>query len=170
MSRYDDYLEKAKDMAEAVVNKAREMTEEGSKARDLTHNAREQASAIAFGAREKVNGLLQDARAVKEIRQGISELEALPEFEGSILYNMELETMIRDLNGLLLIINDNRLDDASVTEEIRKVMNKVQPDADQKAEESSQEGSAEKTATEKAKAATYSACERALEAFNVAAE
>ena len=163
MGRYDDYLEKAKDMAESVVNKAKEMTGEGSK-------AREQASAIAFGAREKVNGLLQDARAVKEIRQGISELEALPEFEGSILYNMELETMIRDLNGLLLIINDNRLDDASVTEEIRKVMSKVQPDADQKAEESSQEGSAEKTATEKAKAATYSACERALEAFNVAAE
>ena len=159
MGRYDDYLEKAKDMAESVVNKAKEMTGEGSK-------AREQASAIAFGAREKVNGLLQDARAVKEIRQGISELEALPEFEGSILYNMELETMIRDLNGLLLIINDNRLDDASVTEEIRKVMSKVQPDLRRKRINWQKVA----VATEKAKAATYSACERALEAFNVTGE
>ena len=162
MGRYDDYLEKAKDMAESVVNKAKEMTGEGSK-------AREQASAIAFGAREKVNGLLQDARAVKEIRQGISELEALPEFEGSILYNMELETMIRDLNGLLLIINDNRLDAASVTEEIMKVMDKVQPAADQQAEDAP-EKTAEQQATENAKAVTYSSCERALKALNVSAE
>ena len=77
--------------------------------------------------------------------------------------------MIRDLNGLLLIINDNRLDDASVTEEIMKVMDKVQPAADQQAEDAS-EKTAEQQATENAKAVTYSACERALKALNVSAE
>ena len=71
---------------------------------------------------------MQDAKAVKEIKQGIIELESLPEVEGSILYTMELESMKNNLKSLLLIISDNRLDDASVEEEIKKAMGKVHPE------------------------------------------
>jgi hypothetical protein len=95
---------------------------------------------------------------MKEIRQGIAELEALPEFEGSILYNMELESMINYLKSLALSIEDKRLDDRSVEEEIRKVMDKALPDADPQTEE--------EKAIAGAKAVAHAACERALQTLD----
>lgn len=174
MGKYDEYLDRAKDLAEDagnmaknfadnVVSRAREITDEGSKVRELKKNAAEQASSFALGAREKVQGMMQDARAGKEIRQAITDLQALPEFEGSILYSMELEAMINDLNALMLIVNDSRLDDSSVLEEVRKVAGKVQPSSDIR------EDDAEQQAIEKAKAISFSACIRVLDAFESAA-
>ena len=135
-----------------------------SKVRELAHNAKEQTAAISLGAREKVQGVLQDAGAVKELKQGITELEALPE-DGSILYKMDLETMINDLSSLMLIIKDSRLDDGSVEEEIRKVMNKVGPAEDTQPDGPAQDMTDEQKLLETARSAAYNACTRALEAL-----
>jgi len=138
-----------------------------------------------FGAKEKVQGVIQDVKASKEIKQGIAELEALPEFEGSIIYKMELEAMSNYLNSLLLVVNDSRLDDASVIEEIREVMGKVQPAAQPEAQEEagSQPGegeqpseineqpeNSEQQAIAKLNAIVYDSCERALAALSTASE
>ncbi len=193
MGKLEEYIERAKDLAEdatdaakvvagEVIDKAKELTEENSKVKELTKNAKEQAAAISFGAREKVQGIVSDAKAVKEISIGIEELKAMPEVEGSILYTMEHESMINNLKSLMLFINDRRLDDASVEEEIRRVMEKVKPaempvqDAVQTeapAAEAEQEAapapelSDEEKAIENAKIIAYSACTRAIEALGV---
>ena len=98
------------------------------------NSARNLAEDTGDKAKNKFQGVLQDARAGKEIRQGIDQLENLPEFDGSIVYKMELEAAVNSLSSLLLIISDSRLDDESVAEEIRKVMNKIQPSADSQEE------------------------------------
>ena len=190
MEKFEEYLDRAKDMAEdagdiakniagEAMSKAKELTAEGSKVRELKKSAQEQAATLAFNAKEKVEGFLQDTRAGKEIRQGINALGELPEFEGSILYTMELQSMTNDLRSLFLIINDNRLDAQSVAEEITKVMNKVKPaaaepaapqaDADQApapTEQASTDQAApmtdEEKAIEAAKAIAYDACVKAL--------
>ena len=174
MEKFEEYLDRARDLAGdagdmakkiagEVAGKAKELTEEHGKVKELAQNAREQSATLALGAKEKVQGAIQDVMAGKEIRQGISELENLPEFEGSILYKMELESMINDLSALNLFINDKRLDDASVIEEVRKVLDKVQP-----AGELGEDATEEQLAIEKAKNIAYSACMRTLEALNAA--
>ena len=184
MGTFEDYLERAKDLAEdageiakkaagEAVDRVKELTEEGSKAREMVKNAKEESAALAFGAKKKVEGMIQDARAIKEIKQGIIELEGLPEFEGSIIYSMELEAMKNDLNALMLFIGDGRLDDASVVEEIKKVMGKVKPAPFVQAEADGQQTpqpTEEEQAIEKVKAIAYDACVRALATMNVSAE
>lgn len=168
MSDFNDYLNKAKDIADdaregamdvagEVVSKVRELTDDGKKVRDLKESAKEQASSLTSGAKEKLQGLFKDAGAGKEIKQGISELEDLPEFEGSILYSMELQALVSDLKRLDLIINDDRMDATSVVEEIQNVMDKVQPD------DPDPEATEEQQAIDRAKAIAYGACERAKE-------
>ena len=163
MGKLEEYIERAKDLAEdasdaaktvagEVMDRAKDLTEEKSKVRELTQSAKEQAAAISFGAREKVQGIIGDAKAVKEISIGIEELQAMPEVEGSILYTMEHESMINNLKSLMLFISDRRLDDASVEEEIRRV--------------AASEMSAEDQAIENAKIIAYSACTRAIEALS----
>lgn len=178
MDKFEEYLDKAKDLAGdagdmakhfagEVVSKAKELTEEGGKVREMAKNAKEQTAAMTFGAREKVNGILQDARAVKEIKLGVAELETLPE-DGSILYKMDLEAIINDLSKLSLFVSDGRLDDGSVEEEIRKVMSKVEPavSMDPESEPLTAETlTDEQLLIEKAKAIAYGACTRALEAL-----
>lgn len=191
MGKLEEYMERAKDLAEdatdaakvvagEVIDKAKELTEENSKVKELTQSAKKQAAAISFGAKEKVQGIVSDAKAVKEISIGIEELKAMPEVEGSILYTMEHESMINNLKSLMLFINDRRLDDASVEEEIRRVMEKVKP-ADMPAQEAEQavalvadaemeaapapELSEEEQAIENARIIAYSACTRAIEAL-----
>ena len=176
MGKFDEYLGRAKDLAseagdaaktvaDDVVSRAKDLTEEGSAARELAKNAKGQAVSIAEGAKEKVQGLMQDARAVKDIGLGIAELEALPEVEGSILYTMELETAINSLKSLQLTIGDNRLDDRSVAEEIRKTMDKVKPDGSEQGQEG--QASEEDLAINNAKTVAYNACARALESLNM---
>ena len=182
MGKLEEYIERAKDLAEdasdaaktvagEVMDRAKDLTEEKSKVRELTQSAKEQAAAISFGAREKVQGIIGDAKAVKEISIGIEELQAMPEVEGSILYTMEHESMINNLKSLMLFISDRRLDDASVEEEIRRVMEKVAPaympaqEAEQ-TEAAASEMSAEDQAIENAKIIAYSACTRAIEALS----
>ena len=171
MGKFDEYLDRAKDLAaeagdtaktvaDDVVSRAKDLTEEGSAARELAKSAKGQAVSIAEGAKEKVQGLMQDARAVKDIGLGIAELEALAEVEGSILYTMELETVINSLKSLQLTIGDNRLDDRSVAEEIKKTMEKVRPDETQQASE-------EELAINNVKTIAYNACARALESLNM---
>ena len=171
MGKIDEYLDRAKDLAaeagdaaktvaDDVVSRAKDLTEEGSAARELAKNAKGQAVSIAEGAKEKVQGLMQDVRAVKDIGLGIAELEALPEVEGSILYTMELETVTNSLKSLQLTIGDNRLDDRSVAEEIKKTMEKVRPDETQQASE-------EELAINNVKTIAYNACERALESISL---
>ncbi len=205
MDKFEKYLDKAKDLAGdagdmakhfagEVVSKAKELTEEGGKVREMAKNAKEQTAAMTFGAREKVNGILQDARAVKEIKLAVAELEAFPD-DGSILYKMDLEAIINDLSKLSLFVSDSRLDDGSVEEEIRKVMSKIEPavsaasidpaasasdtepegtpdiEADEAAQQPTSEPLTGETLTdeqlliEKAKAIAYGACTRALEAL-----
>ena len=179
MDKFEEYFEKAKDFADdakegmmdlfgEAMEKAKELTDDGDKVKKFTENARGQAASLTQSAKEKVEGILQDTRAGREIKQGLTELENLPEFEGSILYSMELQSMINVLRALYLLINDNRLDDASVIEEIKKAMVKVQPevmDADADA------GVSEETkAIEAAKTIAYCACERALSVMGTAAE
>ncbi len=174
MGKLDEYLERAKDIAEdakegardvfdEVVSRAKEVADEGSEARKIVQNAKETSSAIAFGAKEKVQGILQDARAIKEIKQGIAELEALPEIDGSIIYTMEVQTLVNNLRALSLLIDDERLDNDTVADEIRKVMVKVVPDAEKQAEDAAQPKTEEEQAIEDAKVIAYSACIRALE-------
>ena len=173
MGDFEKYLNRAKNLAEEagdmakniagdVVNRAKELTEEGSKVRELTQKAKEQTSAVTLGAREKLQSVLQDNKAGKELRLGISQLEALPEIEGSIIYRMELETAVNYLNSLILIIGDGRLDDASVVEEIRRVRDKVQPSADLP-----EDAADEQLAIENVKTITYNACAKALECMNL---
>ena len=168
MGTFEEYLDKAKDIAEdasegakdfagEVVDKVRELTDDGKKVKELKETAKEQASSITSGAKEKLQGLFQDAGAGRAIKQGISELEDLPEFEGSILYSMELQALVSDLKRLDLIIDDDRMDATSVVEEIQRVMDKVQPsDPDAEATE-------EQLAIDRAKAIAYGACEKAKE-------
>lgn len=200
MGKLEEYIERAKDLAEdasdaaktvagEVVDRAKNLSEEKSKVRELTQSAKEQAAAISFGAKEKVQSIFSDANAVKELSIGIEELKAMPEVEGSILYTMEHESMINNLKSLMLFISDRRLDDASVEEEIRGVMEKVKPagvaaeagqaeaavqaqDADQAVglvadagQEAAPEMSAEEQAIENAKIIAYGACTRAIEAL-----
>lgn len=180
MGKFEEYLDRAKDLAEDagdaakkfaedVRSKAKELADEDSKVKELAQGAREQAAAISFGAKEKMQGALQDVRAGKEIKAGIAELENLPEFEGSIIYKMELEAMINDLRKLMLFIEDNRLDDVSVIEEVGKVMAKVQPAAVNEAEEAPELTDEEK-AIENAKTIAYSACTRALTVLKASAQ
>ena len=170
MSDFEEYFDKAKDIAEdaaegardfaeEVASRVKEFTDDGRKVRDLKKNAKEQASSISLGVKEKVQGLLQDAGATGEIKKGIAELEALPEFEGSILYSMEIQALISDLKRLDMIINDNRMDKASVVEEIKRVVEKVQPAAEIEA------GNLEQLSIEQAKAISFNACLRALDAI-----
>jgi hypothetical protein len=181
MGKLEEYLERAKDLAEEagaaaktaageVRDRAKELTEENSKVKELTQSAKDQAAAISFGAREKVQGIVSDAKAVKELSIGIEELQAMPEVEGSILYTMEHESMINNLKSLMLFINDRRLDDASVEEEIRRVMEKVKP-AEMPAQDAEQTEapalSEEDQAIENARIIAYSACTRAIEALGV---
>ena len=183
MGKLDEYINRAKNLAEEasdaaknaageVMGRAKELGDEHSKVKELTQSARTQTAAFAIGAKEKVQGVIQDAKTVKEIKQGVVELEALPEFEGSIIYSMELEAMKNDLNGLSLFIGDGRLDDASVVEEIKKVMGKVKPAPFVQTVEGEPqaEPTAEEQAIEKAKTIAYDACVRALAAMNVSAE
>ena len=191
MGKLEEYLERAKDIAEEAgdvaknfageaMSKAKELTEENARVRELTQSAKEHASTISLGAREKVQGIVSDAKAVKELSIGIEELQAMPEVEGSILYTMEHESMINNLKSLMLFINDRRLDDASVEEEIRRVMEKVKP-AEMPAQDADQavalvadaemeaapapELSEEEQAIENARIIAYSACTRAIEAL-----
>ena len=133
-------------------------------ARNLVKGAGDVAktAAVSHGIKEKVQDALQDGKAVKELRQGLSQLEALPEIEGSIIYRMELETTINYLNSLQLIISDSRMDKESAAEEIRNVMDKVQPVVDPQEAESEEE-----QAIENVKAIAYSVCTRALEALSL---
>ena len=181
MGKLEEYIERAKDLAEdatdaaktvagEVMDKAKELSEENGKVKELTQSAKKQAAAISFGAKEKVQGIVSDAKAVKEISIGIEELKAMPEVEGSILYTMEHESMINNLKSLMLFINDRRLDDASVEEEIRRVMEKVKP-AEMPAQDAEQAEapavSEEEQAIENARVIAYSACTRAIEALGV---
>ena len=183
MGKLDEYINRAKNLAEEasdaaknaageVMGRAKELGDEHSKVKELTQSARTQTAAFAIGAKEKVQGVIQDAKTVKEIKQGVVELEALPEFEGSIIYSMELEAMKNDLNSLSLFIGDGRLDDASVVEEIKKVMVKVKPAPFVQAVEGEPqtEPTEEELAIDKAKSIAYDACARALAAMNVSAE
>ena len=170
MGKFDEYLDKAKDiaedaedgakiLAEEVSSKVRELTDDGKKVRELKKNAKEQAASLTLGVKEKVRGAMQGGGAGKEIRQGVSELEALPEFEGSMLYSMELEALISDLKRLDLIINDDRMDKDSIVIEIRRVIEKVQPSSDVQPDD------AEQQAIERAKDIAFTACLRALDAL-----
>ena len=143
------------DNLDKYLNKAREMAE------DAGGKAKNAAGDVLGAAREKLQGVLQDNRAGKEIRQGIAELEALPEIDGSILYTMELQSAGSYLRNLLLIINDGRLDSASVAEELSRVMDRVQP-----ADDTQEEETEEQQAIANVKNIVYSACARALEALN----
>ena len=201
MEKFDEYLDKAKDLAEdaseiakkaagEVASKARELADDHSKAKELMKEAKEQSvefaheakekssafasgareksSTIAAGAKEKVQGILQDSNAVKEIGQGITDLENLPAFDGSIIYNMDLEAMLSDLRALQLIIKDNRLDDKSVEEEIRKVMDKVRPSEAKLADGEAAQLTDEERAIETARTTAYNACKRALATLGIA--
>ena len=175
MGIFDEYFEKAKDLAEdardgakdvfgEVASRAKEVAGEGSEARKIVQSAKEQSAAAAIGAKEKVQGMIQDAKAIKEIKQGIAELEALPEIDGSIVYTMEIQTLVNNLRALYLLVDDKRLDDETVAGEIRKAMAKIQPSGELQAE-----GAAQKTeedlAIENAKNIAYGACVKALESL-----
>lgn len=168
MSKFNEYLDRAKDLAQEagdmaknaageVVDRAKDLADERSKVKELMNDAKTQTSAFTQSAKEKVQGMMKDANAVKEIKQCIAELEDLPDVEGSIVYRMDLEALIFDLRSLSLFIEDKRLDDDSVAEEINKVMAKVKP------EEGSDPEDAEQQAIANAKAIACNACVRALE-------
>lgn len=159
----EDAGDVAKTIAGDVVDRAKKLTEEGGKARELAKSAREQTASLSNEVKEKVQGVLSDGKAVKEIAQGIAQLEALPEIEGSILYTMELETAINYLKSLQLVISDNRMDSKTAAEEIRKVMDKVQPSSDPQ-----EIRSEENQAIENVQAIAYNACIKTLEALGQA--
>ena len=177
MGTLNEYLERAKDMAEdaregakdvfgEVVNKAKEVADEGSEARKLVNSAKEQSAAIALGAKEKVQGMIQDAKAIKEIKQGIAELEALPEIDGSIIYTMEIQTLVNNLRALYLLIDDERLDDETVAGEIKKTMVKLEAgDGSPAPSDEEQQKTEEEQAIDNAKAIAYNACIRALDSL-----
>jgi hypothetical protein len=114
-------------------------------------------------AKDFAEDAFKDVKAGKELKKGIAELEALPPYESSLLYNMEIEAISNYLNALALIIEDGRLDAESIEEEIRKVMAKVEPDAEVQPDD------AEQQALNNARAIALGACERALAALNVSA-
>ena len=149
MGKIEEYLGKAKDVAEEAGGKAKEL-----------------AGDVASGAKEAVNEAFKDVKAAKELKQGIAELEALPPLEGSLLYNMEFEATRNYLNGLALIIEDGRLDADSIDQEIRKVIAKVQPDAEDQSGATG-ELTEEQQAINKAKTIAFDACLRALDAQNI---
>ena len=174
MGKFDEYLEKVKDLAEDasdgakivfgdVVSKAKEVADEGSEARKIVQNAKEQSAAVAKGAKEKVQGMIQDAKAIKEIKQGIAELEALPEIDGSIIYTMEIQTLVNNLRALHLLIDDERLDEETVAGEIKKPMAKIQPSGESQAEQKTEE----ELAIENAKNIAFNACIRALDSLKL---
>ena len=177
MGKFDDYLERARKLADEVgdlaknvtgdtVNKAKEIMEDGSKARELMQSAKEQSAAAAKGAKEKVQGMIQDAKAIKEIKQGIAELEALPEIEGSIIYTMEIQTLVNNLRALYLLIDDERLDDETVAGEIKKTMVKLEAgDGSLSQPDAAQQKTEEELAIDNAKAIAYNACIRALDSL-----
>ena len=138
------------------------------KVEEAVKEAKEESAALAFGAKKKVEGMIQDARAIKELKQGVEDLEALPEVEGSIIFTMEKETLVNSLRGLYLLIDDKRLDDATVEQEIRKVMVKVVPaetgDDTLAADEPKSE---EELAIANARNIAYSACLRALDSLKM---
>ena len=177
MIKFDEFLEKAKDIAEDAnegardlfgefKSRAKEVAEEGSEARKIVENAKDQTTTIAMGAKEKVQGILQDARAVKEIKQGIAELEALPDVEGSIIYSMEIQTLVNNLRALYLLINDERLDNETVAGEIKKTMVKLETGDGSLSPDSVQQKSEEDLAIENAKSIAYNACIRALDSLS----
>ena len=161
----EDAGDMAKKIAGEVAGKAKELTEEHGKVKELAQNAREQSATLALGAKEKVQGMIQDAKAIKEIKQGIAELEALPEIEGSIIYTMEIQTLVNNLRALYLLVDDKRLDDETVAGEIRKTMVKVVPDAETQTGEAAQQKTEEEKAIDSAKVIAYNACVRALESL-----
>lgn len=110
-------------------------------------------------AKEMMQGAINDSKAGKELQAGIAALEALPAFEGSMLYTMEFETIMTYLRTLGLVVEDGRMDDASVKEEVRKVIEKVQPAS------AVAEDDAEQQAIEKAKAVAFDTCLRVLDAL-----
>ena len=177
MIKFDEFLEKAKDIAEDAnegardlfgefKSRAKEVAEEGSEARKIVENAKDQTTTIAMGAKEKVQGILQDARAVKDIKQGIAELEALPDVEGSIIYSMEIQTLVNNLRALYLLINDERLDNETVAGEIKKTMVKLETGDGSLSPDSVQQKSEEDLAIENAKSIAYNACIRALDSLS----
>lgn len=113
---------------------------------------------------DKAKGLVKDTNAAKEIKQCLTELEALPE-DGSIVYKMDREALINDMSGLLLVVKDGRLDDEAVTEEIRRVIGKLLV-ADEQPDGLSQEETNEKQMIASAKDAACNACLRALDAIS----
>lgn len=110
-------------------------------------------------AKEMMQGAINDSKAGKELQAGIAALEALPAFEGSMLYTMEFETIVTYLRTLGLVVEDGRMDNASVKEEVRKVIEKVQPAS------AVAEDNAEQQAIEKAKAVAFDTCLRVLDAL-----
>ena len=110
-------------------------------------------------AKEMMQGAINDSKAGKELQAGIAALEALPAFEGSMLYTMEFETIMTYLRTLGLVVEDGRMDDASVKEEVRKVIEKVQPAS------AVPEDDAEQQAIEKAKAVAFDTCLKVLDAL-----
>ena len=110
-------------------------------------------------AKEMMQGAINDSKAGKELQAGIAALEALPAFEGSMLYTMEFETIVTYLRTLGLVVEDGRMDDASVKEEVRKVIEKVQPAS------AVAEDDAEQQAIEKAKAVAFDTCLKVLDAL-----
>lgn len=162
----DDAKELAKDAGDAakivageVVGKAKKLTEEGSKTREIVREAREKTTAITGGIKGKVQGAMRDAGAGREIKLGISELELLPGFEGSIVYSMEVEALVNDLKRLDAIVTDDRMDKDSKAEEIKKVIEKVLPSSEQTDD-------AEQLAIARAKDIALNACLRALDALD----
>ena len=177
MGKFNEFLERAKDIADDASegardvfgefkSRAKEVAEEGSEARKIVENAKDQTTTLAMGAKEKVQGMLQDAKAVKDIKQGIAELEALPEVEGSIIYSMEIQTLVNNLRALYLLISDNRLDDETVAGEIKKTMVKLETGDGSLSPDSVQQKSEEDLAIENAKSIAYNACIRALDSLS----
>ena len=139
MDNLEKYFDKAKNMAGDAGDKAKSI-----------------AGDVVSEAKEKVQSIMLGSGAAREIRLGIEQLEALPEFDSSILYKMELEAAASYLRSLLYIIEDDRIDKDSVAEEVRKVLAKVQPDSQASETE-------EQQAIENVKSIVYSACTKALE-------
>ena len=109
-----------------------------------------------------MQGAIKDSLAGKELQAGLDALEALPPFEGSILYTMEFEAIASYLRTLKLVVGDGRMDVDSAKEEIRKVLEKVQPAS------AVPEEDAEQQAIEKAKAVAFDACLKAMDALEAA--
>ena len=96
-------------------------------------------------------------------KQGIAELEALPEIDGSIIYTMEIQTLVNNLRALYLLVDDERLDNETVAGEIKKTMAKIQPSGESQAEQKTEE----ELAIENAKNIAFNACIRALDSLKL---